>query len=234
MRERQLTQQQVADAAGVSRTAVIKWLRGTTPGAGELFRLSKYFQRPMEWFFEGTPGQAVSEADKSALHTAPEEMPADKLLAAARAYGLSAPRDIERLMKLSSKYRQVLTPTATGFEMHYEPLAQQSSGPKISSNPVLTDITPQSNLPSMQSEIAKVVQRLKNATAPRGKKAELARFLAVEPPRVSEWLSGDKHPSGETTLRLLHWIVQQERQQTKSPGSVSAPPGRKKQVRKSK
>ena len=104
---------------------------------------------------------------------------------------------------------------------------------KESSKQVLTCITPQSNVAPMQSEILKVIQRLRKATAPRGKKAELARFMDVDPPRVSEWLSNSKKPSGETTLRLLHWVEQQERQQNKGSGSVDPRPEPKTQSKAS-
>ena len=55
MEERGLTQQQVAKVAGVSRAAVSKWLRGTIPGARELFVLAKFLEKPMESFFDGIP-----------------------------------------------------------------------------------------------------------------------------------------------------------------------------------
>jgi transcriptional regulator with XRE-family HTH domain len=72
-------------------------------------------------------------------------------------------------------------------------------------------ITPLSNTLGVKSEIEKLVARLKRATAKPGKKAELARFMAVAPPRVSEWLSGQE-PGGEYALKLLNWVEQQERQ----------------------
>lgn len=54
--------------------------------------------------------------------------------------------------------------------------------------------------------------RLNQATRERGKRAVLARFLGVPPPKVSQWLAGDHEPGGETTLRMLQWLQQQERQ----------------------
>jgi transcriptional regulator with XRE-family HTH domain len=66
-----------------------------------------------------------------------------------------------------------------------------------------TDVTPK--LPSL-------LKRLKAATSQRGKKSALAEFLGVSLVQVSQWLAGDREPGGETTLRLLHWVEQQERQ----------------------
>jgi transcriptional regulator with XRE-family HTH domain len=65
---RQLTQQKVADAAGVSRTAVVKWLRGSMPGASELFDVATANGVPTEWFFEvpykDLPDEVAAEMPK--------------------------------------------------------------------------------------------------------------------------------------------------------------------------
>jgi hypothetical protein len=63
----------------------------------------------------------------------------------------------------------------------------------------------------MQSELPRLIERLKRATKQRGKKAELAQFLAVHQARISEWLSCKKEPGGETTLKLLNWVEKKER-----------------------
>lgn len=72
-------------------------------------------------------------------------------------------------------------------------------------------ITLASNSGDVQDEVGKLRRRLKRATRPYGKKAELARLLGVAMPRISDWLSGKKEPGGETALRLLRWVEQQER-----------------------
>lgn len=75
-------------------------------------------------------------------------------------------------------------------------------------NNLLTEVTPGRNMSGV-TEIAFLLQRLKRALE-GVKKGDLARSLKVPLPRVSEWLSGRVMPSGETTLRLLHWVEQQE------------------------
>jgi DNA-binding transcriptional regulator YiaG/DNA-binding XRE family transcriptional regulator len=75
-------------------------------------------------------------------------------------------------------------------------------------NKMLTEVTPERNLSGM-TEIAFLLQRLKRALE-GVKKGDLARSLKVPLPRVSEWLSGRVMPSGETALRLLHWVEQRE------------------------
>ncbi|HOX59000.1 MAG TPA: helix-turn-helix transcriptional regulator [Candidatus Paceibacterota bacterium] len=233
IQERGLTQLQVGRAAGVSKNAVGKWLRGAVPGARELFKLARAFEKPMEWFFEGEPPAPASEADKSALHTSPAEMPADKFLAATRALGLSSPRDLERIMELSTHYRQIWTPTPTGFEMRYEPIHQDAAPHKESSNRVLTDVAASGNVAAMQDQMRQLRARLFKVTAVRGQKAALAKWLGVSLSSISTWLAGKREPGGETALRLLHWVEQQEAQRKQSPGSVSPLPGPKTQVRKS-
>lgn len=58
--------------------------------------------------------------------------------------------------------------------------------------------------------LAKLLAKVRLATSQRGKKSELAKYLGVPLASVSQWLSGDREPGGETTLRLLHWVQQQE------------------------
>lgn len=59
--------------------------------------------------------------------------------------------------------------------------------------------------------LSQLLQRVRVATAGRGSKARLAECLKVPPSRVSEWLSGKAEPSGDTALRLLAWLAEQEK-----------------------
>lgn len=73
-----------------------------------------------------------------------------------------------------------------------------------------------------------LIERLRSATKEHGRKTELAKWLGVPRQSVNGWLAGDKEPSGETTLRLLHWVEQEERKpKQKSPGSGATPPEQK-------
>jgi transcriptional regulator with XRE-family HTH domain len=85
----------------------------------------------------------------------------------------------------------------------------------------LTDVPLSGNVSSMKSPLEDLLCRLARATEARGKKAALAIFLKVTPPRISEWIHGAKEPSGETTLRLLKWVTAEEAQ-LKSPGDVTS------------
>jgi len=85
----------------------------------------------------------------------------------------------------------------------------------------------------MSLNMATLMKRLQRLTEPSGMKGKLAKALGVPQPRVSEWLAGKYEPSGETTLRLLHWVGQQERQQKNTLGSVTTTTKGKTRVRKS-
>jgi hypothetical protein len=64
---------------------------------------------------------------------------------------------------------------------------------------------------SDKSEIEKLIEDVKRKAAKPGAKAELARELGVDPPRISEWLSGKKEPGGDYALRLRNWVYPSER-----------------------
>jgi transcriptional regulator with XRE-family HTH domain len=106
-----------------------------------------------------------------------------------------------------SKVREVLN-FRDAIERRLHKLRTLARGTKEKADIVLTEVTPARNMAGM-TEIAFLLQRLKRALE-GVRKGDLARSLKVPLPRVSEWLSGRVMPSGETTLRLLHWVEQQE------------------------
>jgi len=75
---------------------------------------------------------------------------------------------------------------------------------------VLTDVTVTDNIAPVKSPMANLLDRLNHATARRGMKTVLAKVMRVPLANVSQWLSGEREPGGETTLRLLHWVQKQE------------------------
>ncbi|HEX3627263.1 MAG TPA: helix-turn-helix transcriptional regulator [Verrucomicrobiae bacterium] len=76
----------------------------------------------------------------------------------------------------------------------------------------IDDIPKRGNNEVVKARLPELLKRLNAATQERGKKAALARFLKVPLPKVSQWLSGTHSPGGETTLQLLQWVEQEERQ----------------------
>ena len=229
IRERNLTQRQVAEAAEVTKNAVGKWIRGTVPGAVEVFKLARAFGKPMEWFLEGTKEPDPSKVDEQALAT-PEIIDAATFKAAIRKIGLVG-RGEEWLDK-TMNYRQVWRHSSDGtIEMYYEQLPPypQPDAAKIFSNNALPHIASRDNIASMQCEMQKLRERLIMATAVRGQKSALARWMGTSLSSVSHWLSGNVQPSGETALRLLHWVQRQEDKQQQSASSVIAPPAPKTQ-----
>ena len=236
MGERSLTQKKVAEAAGVSRAAVAKWLQGTSPGAGELFKIARAFDKPMEWFFAAIPETQANAEDQAHVLSSPEDLRADKLKAAAASIGLATAKDFERLIDLSVNYRQVLTSHPDGtITMHYETVRPAvAEPPQKSSTLVLTTVSERVILPPMKSELQELLGAARRLTKSRGMKTRLAKDLGVPLPRVSDWLAGNYLPSGKRALQLREWVHHaQEVQQNQSPGSATTPPGRKTQSKAS-
>jgi transcriptional regulator with XRE-family HTH domain len=64
----------------------------------------------------------------------------------------------------------------------------------------------------VKAQLPSLLARLNRETSETGRMSALAKFLGVPLASVSRWLSGKREPGGEITLRLLHWVEQQERQ----------------------
>jgi len=73
----------------------------------------------------------------------------------------------------------------------------------------LTKYPQEGNTDNVKPILPKLIERLRKATEERGRKTELASWLGVSPQKVTDWLSERVEPSGENTLRLLHWVEQQ-------------------------
>jgi transcriptional regulator with XRE-family HTH domain len=76
----------------------------------------------------------------------------------------------------------------------------------------LTNITDFDKLMSVKAKLPTLIGRLNEATRKRGEKTALAKFMNVPLSNVSQWLSGEREPSGEKTLQLLNWVQERERQ----------------------
>lgn len=83
----------------------------------------------------------------------------------------------------------------------------------------LTEFNEYVNISTVETEMARLLERLKTVTRKRGKKSELARVLGVPLASVSQWLSGAREPSGETTLRLQKWVLAEEAKQNVLAGA---------------
>jgi transcriptional regulator with XRE-family HTH domain len=78
---------------------------------------------------------------------------------------------------------------------------------------MLTSVTASGNVSPVKSTMANLLERLNKATSQRGMKSKLAKVMSVPLSNISQWLSGEREPGGGTTLKLLHWVEQHERQQ---------------------
>lgn len=76
---------------------------------------------------------------------------------------------------------------------------------------MLTGAATSAKVPLVKSQLDNLVATLNRLAGKRGKKTELARFLGAPLASVSRWLSGDRVPGADTTLKMLNWVQQQER-----------------------
>jgi transcriptional regulator with XRE-family HTH domain len=104
--------------------------------------------------------------------------------------------------------------------------------PRVRGKFGLTNVTQVGNTPPVR--YGDLLRKLCKLTESHGKKAELAAFMQVPMPRISEWLAGKREPRAESTLRLLEWVRAEEAKQTKSPGSARTPPEQKTRMKKSR
>jgi transcriptional regulator with XRE-family HTH domain len=85
---------------------------------------------------------------------------------------------------------------------------------------LLTHVSVFGNKSSVKSQMPSLLRRLNAATSDRGAKSQLAIAMGVPLANVSQWLSGEREPGGENTLRLLNWVQAAEATQQKRPGAV--------------
>jgi DNA-binding transcriptional regulator YiaG len=95
---------------------------------------------------------------------------------------------------------------------------------------MLTEHSHYENIGGVKSPLKILLGRVALATKARGKKAALAKFLKVDPPRVSDWLRGRYKPTGEVTLRLLEWVAAEEAQQKTPGGAENAAKGKTRSI----
>lgn len=127
----------------------------------------------------------------------------DRLIQFANKYLETLPEDPGELISLRSE--------ALIWEKMRSDVASRLAGGSVLKK-CLTVVSESDNNQEVKPKLPTLLERLKKTTAQRGRKSELAKFLGVSLVQVSQWLSGDREPGGETTLRLLHWVEQSERQ----------------------
>ena len=109
------------------------------------------------------------------------------------------------------------------LEEHYNLFLKREARKKTLGND-LTEAEINNIAKYVTSQLPELLERVRKASSASGKKSELAKFLGAPLASVSRWLSGDREPGGEIALKMLHWVLHQERQ-IKKPGTVTAAPG---------
>jgi transcriptional regulator with XRE-family HTH domain len=196
MDERDLTQRQVADAAGVTRASVIKWLKNSYPGSAELYRLSKALGMEMQWFFEVIPYVPIPE--KQAAKMPSKDIPASAVAPEHRA-GATFAMKAAAIPELRGDLLQMLEA-------------------EIQRRKRLTEKENFENLHGVKHTWENLLLELRQAVEPSGKVSELAEFLSKKTGRkvplasVSRWLSDSREPGARIAMLMLQWV---EREQVK-------------------
>ncbi|HEX3719946.1 MAG TPA: helix-turn-helix transcriptional regulator [Verrucomicrobiae bacterium] len=103
------------------------------------------------------------------------------------------------------------------FMKHYQ---QAGMGSEEIAEKQLPNLTAKSNVSSMDSPLVDLLARLERLTRRHGKKANVARYVGVAGPRISEWLNGTHEPGGDVTLRLLVWVQAEESKRIRRHGGT--------------
>lgn len=112
-------------------------------------------------------------------------------------------------------FRELMSVSSDFFQRHRREFESGEWPPPVvvganEEKKLLTNVTEYAKHATVKSEMANLLKRLQKATSQRGTKSKLAKLLGVPLANVSQWLSGEREPGGETTLRLLRWVEQQE------------------------
>ena len=112
------------------------------------------------------------------------------------------------------KFFDQITKACRDFEqMNRAKIIQLNACASSGKNNDLTDAATYKKLKAdMKKQLPSLLERLNQATKETGKMSALADYLKVPLASVSRWLSGKREPGGETTLKMLQWVEQQERQ----------------------
>ena len=86
--------------------------------------------------------------------------------------------------------------------------------PKMDQKLRKQDLTDAANINKEEAgkaQLPGLMEKVKKRTEKQGAKSALAKFLGVPLASLSRWLSGEREPGGEMTLRLLHWAEPPEK-----------------------
>jgi transcriptional regulator with XRE-family HTH domain len=139
--------------------------------------------------------------------------------------------DISRLMDLAKEHRNVRARPDIAFRIK-ERLKELDVFLESFPGLGLTEAETHAKLPAVKLQLKSLLADLNRVTKEPGMKTKLADFLGAPLASVSRWLSGEREPGGETTLKMLHWVQEQGRQPN-APGSATNIAKGKTQVRKS-
>lgn len=165
------------------------------------------------WEFVPEPGMLLSEAcDKHLLPTATpgKGVPVNELFP----FGVPLPEFYAQ--ELAAEFRDDLKKLPSKHWLAFHKSIRDAAKAALDTTPTrskksaVDNITFCGNSQDVKLTMATLLARLNKATEAHGMKSKLAKYMEVPLPNVSQWLSGEREPSGDNTLRLLYWVEQQE------------------------
>ena len=227
---RKMTLREFADRAGADPGYLSKLETGKAKNASRRFlaRVVVAFRVNSDWLASGNgePFWNISKDEQTRIALAgwsdkrlqriidviddlPDALAADRIIT----YLL---RD-ENLQGLKSIWGEVLRLPNLPFpaRVFWSDVFMRCQFPKMQvSSPKqdLTDSETSVKPVDVKAQLPDLLERLKKATQESGQKSALAKFLGAPLASVSRWLSGEREPGGEVTLKLIRWCELQERQ----------------------
>lgn len=157
------------------------------------------------------PGRHHEWYAAKAFRTAVESVPADTRAAFCDAV-LETINSLSAVYSSNPKGQLPLYASAARFNDLSKGKAKNAPPWKTSS---LTDSATSPSFTEVKAQLPSLLERLKKATAQKGKKSELAEYLQrvtkenVPLASVSRWLSGEREPGGEIALQMDAWATAQ-------------------------
>ena len=230
MREKNLTQEKLADLAIVSRQAVGKWLKGTVPNQTALFRISQRTGISPDWLLSGE-GQMTRESILSSKHSG--VFVVDDVISALRdssalldplvqEYETLIAESDERLFRTKKKLKDL----TTLWRRRVAQIHSQAVGVEDLKKELRHSGNPVEQAAMRIPNLSELLDNVRAATVGVGAKKALAKKIGVSPQQLSDWLSGAYAPSGDNALRLLEWVRATEalnkisRSRANDPGTV--------------
>ena len=222
MRTNRLSQRDLARMAGVSRQAVGTWLMSTAiPRGAATRRLAAAMGTSPQWLLlgQGTrpPGLPYDEG-------------ADFMTQLANASEFISPlmTEYQHLLKDSERRSESVKRKMRDLSRRWhgtvrEIFSKTLGKENLTSKPKRLDVATMQSTPTL----SELLSRARKLTREYGTRQKLAAKLKIKPQQLNSWLSGDRKPGGDYTLKMLAVVQELEARQKQSVEGGLTPPTQK-------